>query len=105
MTLGDAMTSRRRKEFMREARQRQADRERAQREAEEQARHPGEDYLAFLRRMDDLKYKRDFGPQWHYTQKNSDKLALFWIAYFTIAIFGGWLVIYFLDLLDWLGRW
>ncbi|MFF3878010.1 hypothetical protein [Streptomyces sp. NPDC001978] len=91
------MTSRRRKEFMREAAQRQADRERAQREAEEQARQPGEDYLAFLRRMDEVKYKRPNHLPPASMSDNSDRLPLFWLAYFVIPIVGTWLLIHFLD--------
>ncbi|MCX3059565.1 hypothetical protein [Streptomyces beihaiensis] len=82
---------------MLEASQRQADRERAQRQAEEQSTERSEDYAAFLRRMDELKYKRPDPLPPASMSKNADRLPLFWLAYFTIPIVGTWLLIHFLD--------
>jgi hypothetical protein len=84
------MTSRRRKQFMREAYERQAERERAQRVAEQQPAQPGEDYLAFLRSLDQLKYKRPDPLPPASMSKNADRLPLFWLAYFVIPIVGTW---------------
>jgi hypothetical protein len=95
------VTSRRRKQFMREASQRQADRERAQREAETQPGHPSEDYSAFLRRMDDLKYKRPDPLPPASMSKNADRLPLFWLAYFVVPIAGIWVLE---QILDWWGH-
>lgn len=91
------MTSRRRKQFMREASQRQADRASAQREAEEQPQQPGEDYLAFIRRMDQLKYRRPDPLPPSSMSKNANRLPLFWLAYFALPIVGMWLLIHILD--------
>ncbi|MGW1801552.1 hypothetical protein ACWCQN_37955 [Streptomyces sp. NPDC001984] len=91
------MTSRRRKQFMLEAYQRQADRERAQREAEARAPQPGSDDAEFLRRMDELKCKRPDPLPPASMSKNADRLPLFWLAYFVIPIAGTWLLIQFLD--------
>ncbi|MGW0631785.1 hypothetical protein [Streptomyces sp. NPDC002758] len=64
---------------------------------EEQASQPGEDYLAFLRRMDDLKYKRPDPLPPASMSKNAGKLPLFWIAYSVIVIVGTWLFMHVLD--------
>jgi hypothetical protein len=95
------VTSRRRKEFMREAYQRQAERERAEREAQERATQPSEDYAAVLRRMDALKYKRPDPLPPASMSKNADRLPLFWLAYFTLPIVGLWLLT---QILDWWER-
>ncbi|KOU76287.1 hypothetical protein ADK57_05120 [Streptomyces sp. MMG1533] len=94
------MTSRRRKQFMREAYQRQAQRERAQRELEEPAQLR-EEYPAFLRSMEELKYKRPDPLPPASMSKNADRLPLFWLAYFTVPIAGTWLLI---QILDWWER-
>lgn len=72
------MTSRRRKQFMREAYLRQAQRERVQREAEEQPAQPREEYLALLRSMDELKCKPPDPLPPASMSKNADRLPLFW---------------------------
>ncbi|MGW0967215.1 hypothetical protein [Streptomyces sp. NPDC002516] len=95
------MTSRRRKQFMHEAYLRQVERAHAQRQTEENACQPGEDYLAFLRRMDELKYKRPDPLPPASMSKNADKLSFFWIAYFVVPIAGVWLLI---QVLDWWDR-
>ncbi|WP_329332778.1 hypothetical protein OG252_00415 [Streptomyces sp. NBC_01352] len=91
------MTSRRRKQFMREAYLRQAQRERVQREAEEQPAQPREEYLALLRSMDELKCKPPDPLPPASMSKNADRLPLFWPAYFTIPIAGTWLLTHILD--------
>lgn len=85
------MTSRRRKQFMLEASLRQAERERARRQAEEPQQ--SESYAAFLRRMDQLKYKREDPLPPASMSKNADLLPFFWIAYFVVPIVGIWLLI------------
>ncbi|MCX4581191.1 hypothetical protein OHB41_50490 [Streptomyces sp. NBC_01571] len=82
---------------MHEAYQRQIQRERGNREAEDQTARPGEDHLAFLRRMDDLKYKRPDPMPPASMSKNANRLPLFWLAYFAIPIIGTWLLIHILD--------
>ncbi|MFE0400344.1 hypothetical protein ACFW19_00515 [Streptomyces nigra] len=94
------MTSRRRKQFMREAYLRKIEQERAQDQDEEKAGQPGESYAAFLRRMDELKYKRPDPLPPRSMSKNADKLPFFWIAYFVIPFVGVWLLIQFLDWWD-----
>lgn len=89
------MTSRRRKQFMHEASLRQAERERTRRQPEEPQRT--ESYAAFLRRMDQLKYKREGPVPPASMSKNADLLPFFWIAYFVVPIVGTWLLIQFLD--------